>query len=910
MALWTPKFLAVSCWWDAQDYTSLSFNGSKVSQISGQNGTEYHATNATDSTRPTYTPDGLNGYPAIRFAEGQTIGNSARNFSGTASVFYVQRTTDSQYIVLGSNSTSNYLFIAHSGNTTTTLHGGVGAPQNYWKNGQTQSWVDRGAVYTALHNQNVLVSATNTNFALWTGGLWLAGYAHTDWHFSGDIGEFIVVPGTLGQADIDRMHGYLAHKWGLAGQLPADHPYRHVPPEIATQSFLIIGGRTTEFVGGDDRLWRAHELLASQNIEVAAPVTADVLLIGGAGAGGRNSTNNYRGGGGGGAGGRHFSSRTLSPGVYPVVIGRGGVRGTNRGGSGTSSSFDGVSVVGGGAGGGGSSNVNGLTGGSGGGGGNNAGLGAAGTAGQGHAGANQSGNSFAGGSGGGGGGAGAAAPAAAQWAVNPGGVGITSSITGVLLEYARGGNGGHGQQNTDFSGSDPVRGGGGAGARFSNAQNGSFGVLILSYPVPWRIDASTHAHSATECNVGHVRLYANSSSHAHMAAECDVVLFNLYVDSTSHAHRATAPKFLFRPHSTRQRHLARWHFHRLDFVYRDLQPVEPSVANGGAIRFDFNPELPRIVLPNGIRLRPVEQFGRPVLTQTSARLFIRGLNAFRAGNQVIGAPSGIIPLTFRAEPDPPAELPLLFNFEGADREVLLIHVARHAQRSTKCNVGVRTPLIIQTAAQTQTTPQFALVHTSPLTGLNARQLQTALIVSIRHTIPLAEIQPSRHEQFVDHVQTVHRSPARAHSLVHKQVATKLVVAHFSPLVINKGTQKLASIQLTIRHWSRVVADSSQHLMTSTGVTLYVWTPLVLRNTRHLMRSMRLNFLPADWIFRAIIDIEPDLRILALESEERVLALDSEERGSVLEAEERDITIPAEIRIVELESVGRASTVER
>jgi len=51
----------------------------------------------------------------------------------------------------------------------------------------------------------------------------------TPW-LNGRIAE-VVVANTLADAgDRQRLEGYLAHKWGLQGNLPADHPWKAAPP--------------------------------------------------------------------------------------------------------------------------------------------------------------------------------------------------------------------------------------------------------------------------------------------------------------------------------------------------------------------------------------------------------------------------------------------------------------------------------------------------------------------------------------------------------------------------------------------------------------------------------------------------------------------------------------------------------
>ncbi len=67
---------------------------------------------------------------------------------------------------------------------------------------------------------------------------------NTDLRFVGEIYELILVDGALPEADRWKMEGYLAHKWGIEGRLPSDHPYRDAPWGAAnTSAGTVIYGR-------------------------------------------------------------------------------------------------------------------------------------------------------------------------------------------------------------------------------------------------------------------------------------------------------------------------------------------------------------------------------------------------------------------------------------------------------------------------------------------------------------------------------------------------------------------------------------------------------------------------------------------------------------------------------------------
>lgn len=189
------------------------------------------------------------------------------------------------------------------------------------------------------------------------------------------------------------------------------------------------------------------------------------LIVAGGGSGGTAFAG--VGGGGGGAGGLLTGLTPLSGiGIYPVVVGTGGVSvGGNTGyysNSGNNSSFNGIVALGGSHGGLWLSPA--VTGGSGGGGGSGNAtylIASPGTAGQGNGGGNGIlGHPYAGG-GGGGVGSNGLSPVAGNG--GNGGVAILNSITGTSTYYAGGGGGGAGYSKLGGIGGSAIGGNGGVG---------------------------------------------------------------------------------------------------------------------------------------------------------------------------------------------------------------------------------------------------------------------------------------------------------------------------------------------------------------------------------------------------------------------------------------------------------------
>ena len=235
----------------------------------------------------------------------------------------------------------------------------------------------------------------------------------------------------------------------------------------------------------------------------AEDYNAELLLIAGGGAGGGSSTS-AGGGGGGGAGGLiyHSKFRIISGKNYTINIGAGGTCIQNSGGlQGKNSTFGDLVAVGGGGGDRGNGGTSMATSGGSGGGAGYQGYSESlhqgrGLAGQGHDGSKVivTSPSSAGGAGGGGAGS-PGLPNRPNHAGGYGGNGLTYSITGTAVEYARGGQGGGGSDNARANtgdGGDAVYAqGNGQDSVSGRGYDGGTGVLYIAYKGPQRGEGGT-----------------------------------------------------------------------------------------------------------------------------------------------------------------------------------------------------------------------------------------------------------------------------------------------------------------------------------------------------------------------------------------------------------------------------------
>jgi alpha-tubulin suppressor-like RCC1 family protein len=393
-----------------------------------------------------------------------------------------------------------------------------------------------------------VVAAIKTDGTLWTygigGGYLGQGDTTARWTLTqvGVINDWVRLAGstvpayplTIAQRASGEMWAFGDNSWGAMGigvatgietspvQIGSDNLWQPLFATSGLRSFFLRTGDTepapivTNSVAyggsyGEAGLYSIHTFGTSGDFTVYTPTSMEWLIVGGGGGGG--------GIGAGGGGEVVLGSGILSAGTYPVVIGNAGTAGFNqdRGGNGTSSTFNGSTAIGGGGGGGyetfSGSDKDGKNGASGGGSGMDSSV--AGTPGTGTAGFNggtgvitAGGQGIAGGGGGGSFGLGGNGSGTdeASGTGGAGGTGTTSSISGSAKVYGAGGGGG-GWTTAGAGGSSGVggkgstrttqtpttesygqpysgSGGGGGFGSFQFAGKGAIGVVVIRYLTP------------------------------------------------------------------------------------------------------------------------------------------------------------------------------------------------------------------------------------------------------------------------------------------------------------------------------------------------------------------------------------------------------------------------------------------
>jgi hypothetical protein len=264
-ALWTPAQLgsALALWLDADDASTITLNGSNVSQWNDKSGNARHVSQAVGTAQPLRVLDAQNGRAIIRTDGGDRLENTTSNlFRNVNSATWV---AVGKYPTTAPVANGMLLFCSTPTAVSTTRLGLTANPSpggefmsivgrrldgdsyatapsstpriaNSWfvevgqanySAGQANHWTNGTQDLTAAEFQTAgNTSDTNPTLVAVFGPPTLAARNGTE------IAEAIALHGPLSTNDRQKLEGYLAHKWGIAANLPNDHQYKTAPPTV------------------------------------------------------------------------------------------------------------------------------------------------------------------------------------------------------------------------------------------------------------------------------------------------------------------------------------------------------------------------------------------------------------------------------------------------------------------------------------------------------------------------------------------------------------------------------------------------------------------------------------------------------------------------------------------------------
>lgn len=247
---WTPANITTALWLDAADASTITTVSGAVSQWNDKSGNGRNATQGTAASRPALTSAGLNGRDVITFDGSDDVlfatmsSGLSSSFAFFAVVVPLRTNAIEGYITSQVASYSNYW--AQLG-----LGGGLGTRLTFALFDGGQNPIAEQATPTigtplmlmgirdvtadtvSLLNNGTQIASTADTTTTTPGysDLTIGGQTNLAGRYANvRIGEVIVLA-SLPTTDIrQRIEGYAADKWGLAGSLPAGHPYKSAPP--------------------------------------------------------------------------------------------------------------------------------------------------------------------------------------------------------------------------------------------------------------------------------------------------------------------------------------------------------------------------------------------------------------------------------------------------------------------------------------------------------------------------------------------------------------------------------------------------------------------------------------------------------------------------------------------------------
>jgi hypothetical protein len=250
--LWSPVEITTALWLDAADASTITESGGAVSQWDDKSGNGRDISQASSTQRPTLATTGLNGKPTLDFdGSNDYLFNASVGASGLSNATIISvfkqvtggPTEDHQINIGQTGTTGKVRGFYRPGNATVLGFGG-------WARIATSSFsLDIGGAHhifgfanTALSGSNNLqifkdgsVETLTTSAALSTtldgfsvGAL--QGALVGNYYSNISVAEIIVLYEAISTVNRQKLEGYLAHKWGLTANLPADHPYKTVGP--------------------------------------------------------------------------------------------------------------------------------------------------------------------------------------------------------------------------------------------------------------------------------------------------------------------------------------------------------------------------------------------------------------------------------------------------------------------------------------------------------------------------------------------------------------------------------------------------------------------------------------------------------------------------------------------------------
>jgi hypothetical protein len=247
---WTPSQITTDLWFDAADASTITLNGSTVSQWNDKSGNARNISQVTTANQPTYSSvnseivfDGSND-----ILSNASVGAADLVSVTIITVMKMNSGGGTEDVLMGigeTGSTGRIRTFYRSPSQTTVGFAGWGADVAT----STHSWdigggyhifsgwntalgassnvrLSRDGVTPTVHSLSGSLLASVNGFSVGS----LRGSLVGNYYSAISVKEIIVLYSAVTDTNRQLIEGYLAHKWGLQANLPSDHPYKSSAP--------------------------------------------------------------------------------------------------------------------------------------------------------------------------------------------------------------------------------------------------------------------------------------------------------------------------------------------------------------------------------------------------------------------------------------------------------------------------------------------------------------------------------------------------------------------------------------------------------------------------------------------------------------------------------------------------------
>ena len=250
---WTPAHTNTAAWYDAADSGTITASGGFVSQWNDKSGNARHMVQAIGTDQPAYATNSWDGLlPALTFdSASDYLEHATRQTESTVTLALMMEQVntsrdDRAFGLRGVSSGSKVNFAIACDNSLRYDGDKSDANMISPTTGKHMRVATRTlSLQTDFHDgsSNLLSSLTLPDVDGYiNAGNTSAGLAGA---FGSKIAEAIIMYEAISDETRQKIEGYLAHKWGLEGNLPAGHTYKLTPP-TDTSAIATLNGVVTD----------------------------------------------------------------------------------------------------------------------------------------------------------------------------------------------------------------------------------------------------------------------------------------------------------------------------------------------------------------------------------------------------------------------------------------------------------------------------------------------------------------------------------------------------------------------------------------------------------------------------------------------------------------------------------------